>query len=72
MFGQLPGAHFYSEQAVNNYAYAATRYENIVAQYDFDGDEADLWESLRGLGFDRNEIQWHVAHRGERMQQGYM
>ena len=71
-FGELPGAHFASEQAVNDHGYVATRYENIIATFDLDGDEAGLWESLRGLGFENDEIEWHAAHRGERMQMGYI
>ena len=71
-FGELPGAHFASERAVNDHGYVATRYENVVAKFDVDGDEAELWESLVGLGFENDEIEWHVAHRGERMKRGYM
>ena len=71
-FGELPGAHFASEQAVTDHGYMATRYENTIATFDLDGDEAELWPALAGLGFDRREIAWHIAHRGERMQRGYM
>lgn len=70
-FGELPGADFYSEQAVKDHGYAATRYENIIATFEVDGDEAELWGSLRGLGFENDEIEWHSAHRGQRMPRGY-
>jgi hypothetical protein len=70
-FEQLPGAHFFGQAAVEDHAYAATRYENCVDAYQITGDETELWEALPALGFDRDEIQWHVDNRGRRMEQGY-
>ena len=31
----------------------------------------DLWEELESLGFEPNEIQWHIDHAGERAERGH-
>jgi hypothetical protein len=66
-FEHLPGAYFFSDAAVQE----ATRYENAVAAHQANGDEAALWDDLAALGYDRDEIEWHVRNRGKRMAQGY-
>jgi hypothetical protein len=35
-------------------------------------DEAELWDDLMALSFDRDEIQRHVDRPGRRMGQGYV
>jgi hypothetical protein len=49
-FEQLPGARFFGQTAVEDHAYAATRYENLVAAFELNGDEIALWEALPALG----------------------
>ncbi len=33
---------------------------------------AEMWETLRALGFDYSEIQWHVDNPGKTMRQGFV
>ena len=68
---ELPGATLYGDAAVAEHRDFATRYEAAVAQFEQDGEPAELWENLRALRFENDEIQWHVDHRGEQMTQGY-
>jgi len=35
-------------------------------------DIAEFWEELQGLGFEYDEIQWHLGNPGKRMTQGYL
>ena len=71
-FESLPGAHFASAEAVAIFEPEARLYDDAVARYAADRDADELWESLRALGYDNAEIEWHVRHRGERMQRGYV
>ena len=67
----LPAAHFASKRALEECRAEATQYEQAVAAYEADGDEATLWGVLAGLGYDRREIDWHAHNRGRRLVQGY-
>ena len=51
----------------------AADYEAIVAAYALDGCVADLWDGLQQLStFDNDEIEWHLANPGKRMEQAYI
>jgi hypothetical protein len=69
---ELPHALFFGDAALAEHGKAATAYESAVADFELHGDEAELWEALDALGYEPAEIQWHVAHRSERMRQGYV
>jgi hypothetical protein len=58
-------------EAVAIFEPEAKSYEAAVAEFAADGDEASLWEDLRALGFDNDEISWHAHRRGQRMKIGY-
>lgn len=45
-------------------------YERAIREYERTRDDLLLHEDLAALGFDRDEIQWHVEHPGQRMRQG--
>jgi hypothetical protein len=68
----LPGAIFYGKAAVAQFEPEAADYEVVVKAYELDGDADDLWNGLNRLAsFTVDEIEWHVAHRGERQAIGY-
>lgn len=68
---ELPGAVFFGELALAEHRDTAAEYEKAVSDFERDGDACALWHVLAGLGFDAREIAHHIAHRGERMPQGY-
>lgn len=55
-----------------DFAREAARYEHAVALFAVDGEEAALWEDLTVIGFDADEVQWHVDNRGQRVAIGYV
>ncbi|MGB8739472.1 MAG: hypothetical protein WCD52_04250 [Xanthobacteraceae bacterium] len=69
----LPGAIFLDEKAFADCEPEAADYEAIVAAYALDGCVADLWDGLQQLStFDNDEIEWHLANPGKRMEQAYI
>ena len=64
----LPGARFANGDALAEFRNEAVRYEAIIAA---NLDEIDLWEELGKLGFERDEIAWHINHPDERMERGF-
>ncbi len=46
---------------------AASDYERAVEAFANDGDRPLLVEMLAALGLTADEVQWHVAHPGQRM-----
>jgi hypothetical protein len=69
----LPGAVFLDEKAFADCEREAADYEAVVAEYERDGCVDDLWHGLTRLSkFDYEDIEWHIAHRGERQAMWYM
>jgi len=67
----LPGAVFFSYEALLETVHDALAYEAAVAEYAREGDEFLLAVDLNELGFRTQDIEWHVKNRGKRMRQGY-
>jgi hypothetical protein len=57
---RLPGASFEGAAALAEHRVTAEAYEAAVRHYGAGGEEAELWDDLAALGFDRDEIQWHL------------
>jgi hypothetical protein len=71
----LRGAHFNNADALREHRSDAQAYENVVAAFAANPDEAgaiDLHEALDRLGCDGAEIAWHIAQPGQRMERGYL
>jgi len=69
----LPGACFDSAEVLAEFRTDAEAYEAVAAAFDAGAlDIAEFWEELQGLGFEYDEIQWHLGNPGKRMTQGYL
>jgi hypothetical protein len=68
----LPGAYFFTPESVTEFRAEAEDYERAAMEFEQYGCEATLWDALRNLGLNYDEIEWHVANRGKRMARGYV
>jgi hypothetical protein len=67
-----PGAVFSGPLALAEFGYDAEAYERAVADFESTGDDITLTESLCALGFERDEIAWHVEHPGGRVERSFI
>lgn len=68
----LPGAKFASVDALRTHCHNAIAIEKTLNDFAADGCEPALWEEMRDLGFDTDEIAGLLANRTSRPACGYM
>ena len=68
---ELPGAVFFTYEAMIENIGIAKAYEAAVAEYAKTRDAFLLQVDLAEIGYTPEDVAWHVAHPGERMRQRY-
>lgn len=67
----LPGAVFFSREAMLAHIHDRIAYERVVASHAQDRDKAALTVDLQELGYDRAEIKRHLENPGARDHAGF-
>lgn len=68
---ELPGAVFYSREALLRHASERLQYDEVVETYAVDREPFALADGLNRLGYSAEDVRWHVDHAGQRIAEGY-